>query len=195
MTLRERLAAKLRQLRKPAPASHGFATLTADQVNDRLRAIGDRPELLPELAAFGDRMLEEQIGRTASIEGKATTILGYSAALFGFLLIAKADTGVRWPDRPVEGAVAALLVGAVVSSFVALRVREWTWFTAHAWMPDAAQLAGLDHLRRHYIQWTYHVIVTLERHNKRKAEALFIAQRLLLVATLALLIGTIVAAL
>jgi hypothetical protein len=155
-----------------------FATLTADELTERLRKADD-PELLPDMLAFGDRMLDEQVGRTASIESKATTILGYSTALFGFLLFALGGKEITPLDRALVSVAALLAFGATVSAYLALRVRDWEWFTAHTWIPDANLLAGLEHLRRHYIQWTYRVLRSAEGENRVKARAVSCGQNLL----------------
>lgn len=174
----------------------GFATLTDSELVDRLRALADQPELLPDMVAFGDRMLDEQIGRTQAIEAKAGTALGYGTAILAFLVVAtpvpQIDSGL---DRTMIGVVGVLAFIAVLCSFLALRVRRWEWFTAHAWVPEAPRLAGLEHLRRHYLQWSYTILRSVERENTGKAKALAVAQHFLALAALLLLLRVLVSAL
>ena len=78
--------------------------------------------VLEHLAEFGQAMLDETSARSETLEGKATSTLGWTAALLAFFV---------WRDDPTKmsltqawtssvGALAAF--GALVASVLALRI-------------------------------------------------------------------------
>src|SRR5262245_1921618 len=101
------------------------------RMTDRLSASGFSAELLSALEQFAGPMFDEMLGRVAALETKAISILGWSTALLGFLLLAV---------KPNGSAGRYLLGGATVAAFVAItaasaaaRAHRWRWPTIEHW--------------------------------------------------------------
>ncbi|HVL65785.1 MAG TPA: hypothetical protein VM364_00855 [Vicinamibacterales bacterium] len=145
------------------------------------------PELLEELFAFGQLMLDEVAGRTVVIEGKATSVLGWTTALLALFVLqpptplaALSLTEAVLTALGVSGAIAALIASAL-----ALRVQDWDWPSQQDWLRSAI-FDDPTLLRQ------YHIVSMLETHeahacvNEKKARALKFAQAGLILAGLCL---------
>lgn len=151
------------------------------------KAAENSSELLDELFAFGQLMISEVSGRTVILEGKATSIMGWTTGLLALFLLQ--------PDTPavprsfieqlltVLGAVSALV--ALIASVLALRVQSWQWPSQQDWL--CPNLFGHPTVLRRA-----HVLSLLETHeahsgvNDRKAQWVQLAQAGLFLAGLSL---------
>lgn len=139
----------VREFRPP----QSVQTIERTELWERLKACSDK-DVLDGLHEFGQMLVAEAQARTALLDSKATSLLGWNAAasavFFAALPRVEAVTGARW--LLVAGAILSA-VGAVFA-FVALRVQEFQvpsqldWFDEKS-MTDAARLrrAQVWHLR------------------------------------------------
>jgi len=145
-------------------------------------------EVTNELYKFGTMLLSENESRTAAIDSKATTLVGYSGAILAFLIL-QAPTWTRATSWELAGISLAALAAAVacIFAFSALRgARDWTWFSEKQWFPKNAALQGADQLKRHYLKCMHGVKQSNHRITNEKANSLIAAQLLLAAAAIAL---------
>ena len=130
---------------------------------------------------FSGPMLAEVLARSGQIESKAISILGWSTALLGLLLIrgsgASPAIGNRWLLRATVLATVIALTGAAEAS----RARRWKWPTSRHWFCE-------EEFERPHVLRALHLSALLEayqshsRVNARKARALAVSQWAIVVA-------------
>jgi uncharacterized protein (DUF983 family) len=127
--------------------------------------------------------------RTAAIDSKATTIVGYSGAILAFLIL-QLPTWTKATAWELIGISLAALAAAVacVYAFSALRgARDWEWFSERQWFPKNATLQGAVQLKRHYLKCMHGIKQSNHRITNQKADSLIAAQ--LLVSLAAIILG------
>lgn len=153
------------------------------------------PELLDQLFAFGQVMLDEVQSRTTAIESKATSMFGWTTGLLALFVLqppkAIADLTTSELVLTIIGVAGA--AAGLFASALALRVQSFSWPSQRDWL--RADLFSGDV----WILRSLHVLAMLETHEKHacvnelKARHLQIAQAGLLVAGLSLGLQLIVA--
>jgi hypothetical protein len=84
------------------------------------------------METFGERMIDEASARLALVEGKAVSLIGWSSALLGLLLL-NVTLGRATPDAE-RGYWYGLLIGAKVLTIISLACASWAArATEHAW--------------------------------------------------------------
>jgi hypothetical protein len=82
------------------------------RMTERLHSTGFDPEILSALEQFAGPMLDELFGRIATLETKATNVVGWATALLGFLLF--------WSNKPGAQPGRDLVLAAAVMAIVAI---------------------------------------------------------------------------
>lgn len=139
-------------------------------------------DTVDELYEFGTLLLAEVQGRSAALDSKLTSILGWSSALLGFLLVGA--PGGFLGDLLLLVA-AGLALGAVISSSAGLRIVIWMTPSEQDWFRDGL-MDSPERLR------SYHVISMLNSHQDHEREmgkkaAHLVRSEKLLVATAVLI--------
>ncbi len=141
-----------------------------------------------ELYKFGAMLLSENESRAASIDSKATTVVGYSGAILAFLIL-QAPIWAKATVWELAGISIAAFVAACacVCAFSALRgARDWAWFSEKQWFSKSAALKGADPLKRYYLKCMHGIKQANHRIANQKADSLIKAQMLLAVAAIVL---------
>jgi hypothetical protein len=142
-------------------------------------------DLVDELYDFGREMVREVLSRTAHLDAKATTLLGWAFGAVAFILL-----GLDWQkatDRlELLGGIAALCATlASIQAAMALRVSRWQIPSEADWFKFEL-FSSPDRLR------IYHLVSMLEMHqhhnrqNMVKGEQILRSQWLLVGATVLL---------
>lgn len=153
------------------------------------------PELLDQLFAFGQVMVDEVQSRTTAIESKATSVFGWTTGLLALFVLQppKPIAALSSPEffLTVIGVIGA--AGGLCASALALRVQPFAWPSQQDWL-RADLFSGEAWVLR-----SVHVLAMLETHEKHscvnaiKARDLKIAQAGLLIAGLSLGLQLVVA--
>jgi hypothetical protein len=146
-------------------------------------------ELVDELYEFGGRLMDEALDRTAQLDGKATTLLGWGSASVAFLLVGIDRT--QTPDA-IDALIAVAVILALSGSIyagLALRIIDWEFPSEKDWFKFKL-FSDPQKLR------IYHLLGMLETHqfhnrqNRLKGERVRRAQWFVICATV--LVGAIV---
>jgi hypothetical protein len=128
--------------------------LSTEEVHRRLRAYAERiPKASAIALALGQQLFQEVNDRSAQIDAKGISILGWSGALLAYLL-------THAPQIYRSGSIVVGTLGtvALILSFFAAfsgswaaRRRKWRGVSDLTWFPDPANLLDAQHLRQHYV--------------------------------------------
>lgn len=147
-----------------------------DRLKDTLPAQSE--EVLSALEHFGGTLLDEMLARAALIESKAISILGWSTALLGLLLLqGSGPQAIRNPWM-LRLTVLVTLV-ALGAAAAAARARTWPWPTIRHWFAE-------DQFAKPRVLRGLHLIAMLEAYlghaavTERKARALQVSQAAIL---------------
>lgn len=161
--------------------------LSDDDV-DTVVAEAASEEVADELSKFGEMLLSEIQERVSGLDSKATTIIGFSAAILAFLI----HQSGQWDNAPKLESLGvlsvALLAGAASAfAFLALKgSRNWKWFSERNWFPAPEAKAGTDQLKRYYVRAMHRVERANNRIANEKAHDVVAAQVLLALAAMVL---------
>ena len=133
-----------------------------------------------ELYDFGVLMVTEVERRALGIDSKLTSILGWSSAVLGFLLLGTSPGGSFGSSLLLLVSI-ALTLGAVISSFLGLRTILWITPSEKDWFRDEL-LENAGRLRRYHIVSMLNTHQDHEKEIEKKASRLALAERLLAVA-------------
>jgi Type I restriction modification DNA specificity domain len=162
--------------------------LSTEEVYRRLEAYFERiPEASSLAFALGQQLLQEVNDRSAQIDAKGISILGWSGALLAYLLI-HAPQIYRADSIMVEalGTVALLLAFlAAFSGSWSARTRKWRGVSDKTWFPDPLLVIDLEHLRQHYVAELHESRSTWDRGCQQKAFWLRLGQNCLSFAAFA----------
>jgi len=144
-----------------------------------------------ELFDFGRYLLDQNNARDAAIDEKATSIVGYSAAILAFLVTRESS----WTHSPAKlvalVVIAALAISASAYAGLALRAaRNWNELSEATWFPgDTHFLSDEDQLRRYYLTAMHQVHQENHKLVNQKADQMIWAQ--ISVAAASILLGSI----
>jgi len=129
--------------------------LSAEEVHQRLGAYAERmPDASSIVLGLGQRLIEEVASRTAQIDAKGISVLGWSGAVLVFLLS-------RGPKIYRSGSVIIMTLGtcAMGLGFIAafcgawaLQIRRWRGISDETWLPNPVEVTDTEHLRQHYVE-------------------------------------------
>ena len=165
---------------------HAPKAVSAKDAETWLNALSEqqRDDAIAELTQFGTLLLGEMTSRSAALDSKATSILGFSAVPLGALLVGTPE----WIDTTSWGVVLLALIGigsAITSAGCAiqsLRTRDWHWPSQPDWIRQDL-LDKLPTLRHFHLLSMLETYQTHELLNATKAAWLVRAQQTLLLAT------------
>jgi hypothetical protein len=150
---------------------------------ETLMAAENSPALQDELYAFGDLLVNEVLSRSAQLDAKATSLLGWSAAAMAAILVYARGWGqAEWPVRVLIGGSVLLALSACVQAGRALRLLQWE-------IPSEADWFKFKLFADPFRLQRYHLFSMLETHqhhdrqNARKAVHVEQSQWLLIAAT------------
>lgn len=107
------------------------------RVTEQLSADETPDETIDALDQFGSLMMEEVLGRVAVIESKSISLLGWSTALLGFLLLDdlnSTDSLILHPAVPyLLGTAIFCALLSLAAAFVGCYAREWAWPGVKHW--------------------------------------------------------------
>ncbi len=137
----------------------------------------EKHEITAELAVFGKMLMDMTNQRAASLDAKATSIVGYSIALLAFLVAnAKDWTSHLSAGEKLLALPASLSIFvAIVAGGWAMRAQRWAWFSAKDWIRREI-LVDVETQRRYYLSVAQKVHRRNERVNESKACAVVTAQ-------------------
>jgi len=146
--------------------------LQNDEVHRRLSEYATKiPEASLIIFDLGKQLLEEAINRSNQIDVKGISVLGWSTAVLGFLLL----HGRR---IYTSGSVVIIVLGtcgmalaflAAFSGAWSSRRRRWRGISDEIWFPDPALLTDAEHLRQHYIEELHDSRNSWDQGCRRKA--------------------------
>lgn len=150
------------------------------RMTERLHATGFDAQILSALEQFAGPMLDELFGRIATLETKATSVVGWSTALLGFLLFWSNKPSAQ-PGLGLVYAATLMAIAAILSGSFAACARRWQWPTIEQWFredefnsPTRLRAQHLIALLRAYQS---HTVVS-----KRQGWALLIGQAAVFIA-------------
>ncbi len=158
--------------------------ISADDA-EALLTLQPSKELLDETYSFGERMVDEVLDRTAQIDAKATSLLGWSAGVLAFLTFDSRGSWESWLVGFVTATALVLSMIAAMRAGLALKVDDWSISSERDWFRGEL-FADPTKLR------VYHVLGMLEthqRHNRQnmiKGEHARVSQLCLLLAVICL---------
>jgi hypothetical protein len=131
------------------------------------------------LLDFGKDLLRANDERIASIDSKATVIVGYSAAILALLVTR--DTALAgepvWRVFPVLAAAIFAVLGCMWSGLALRAARDWQSPGEATWFPeDTSVAADADSLRRWYLKAMHQSFQDNHRITDQKAGELVRAQ-------------------
>jgi len=171
-------------------AEIGVKTVNPKEI-ERLLLANEYQELTEELFSFGQLLLDEIQQRTAQLDTKLISLLGWTAAILAFLLVGDAS----WLESAYKtGLVTTIFMllatlsslGAVICSFLGVKTTVWQFPSERDWF----QTSLFDDV---LAMKKYHLISMLETHqahsrvNARKGQRAHEAEWLLAVS--AVLVG------
>jgi hypothetical protein len=171
-------------------AESGIKTVDPKEIEGLLMADQYR-DLTEELFSFGQLLLDEIQQRTAQLDTKLISLLGWTAAILAFLLVG--DT--TWLESAYKTGLATTIMmllatlsslGAVACSFLGVKTTVWQFPSERDWFQTSLFDDPLKMKK-------YHLMAMLETHqahsraNERKGERAHQAEWLL--AASAVLVG------
>lgn len=162
--------------------------LPEEEVDDLLTQCTS-PEAIDELYKFGRELLAENETRTAALDTKATTVVGFGGAILAFLILQTPQwaASTTWELFGISAAAICAAV-ACVYSFSALRgARDWAAVSERNWFPKQEVLKGPDDLKRAWIRVLHTIRQVNHRITNEKADKVIKAQ--LLLASAAVILG------
>lgn len=171
-------------------AESGVKTVDPKEI-ERLLLANPYQELTEELFSFGQLLLDEIQQRTAQLDTKLISLLGWTAAILAFLLVGDAS----WLESVYKIGLATTIMmllatlsslGAVVCSFLGVKTTVWQFPSEKDWFRSSL----FDNV---LAMKKYHLISMLETHqahsrvNARKGQRAHEAEWLLAVS--AVLVG------
>jgi len=149
--------------------------LTLGQLSEaevQSRVLNAPEDAVPQLAEMGRWLVEQAIGLTARLDGKATTLAGFAAGLLAF--VAVSDPAVRWATASMlargGGVVGALAcVFAVVCAVLSLWVQTFSTISDETWLHVEVLPRGQLDLQRFYATAWHQAHTVRLRVNDRKA--------------------------
>ena len=150
------------------------------RMKERLPAVGE--PTFEALERFSGPMLEEVLARSGQIESKAISILGWSTALLGLLLIqVSGGTPPAIANRWLLSAAIVATVVALAAAAEASRPRRWKWPTTRHWFCED-QFDQPNVLRALHLTALLEAYQSHARVNAKKATALEISQWAIVIA-------------
>lgn len=145
------------------------------------------PDLLDALEKFGGLMIGEVQQRYGLLDAKALTVLGFTSAMFAFLLFGRPDwlTATDSLERGLLGGAVIVAISGVGFAFAALRIQRIPWPSEQDWFCEKLFGSPYD-LRCYHLRSLLLAHHACDRANQTKAWALLRAQLLLAAAALAL---------
>jgi hypothetical protein len=162
-----------------------------NEVIERLEKYED-PQVTDQLYDFGSKMVRDVIERLNSLETKAGILAGFAGAM----IVVVVSTFSSWKDLIHDWPIASifLFLGIIVlliaagSALMGLRVMTFEglherdlWFASEYFQHP-------DRLRRYYLVGMYRKVVSHNSINDRKADMLWLTERLILVGAVLLAI-------
>lgn len=171
-------------------AKNGIKTVNSKEI-ERLLLANKYEELTEELFSFGQLLLDEVQQRTAQLDTKLISLLGWTAAILAFLLVGDAS----WVESAHKPGIATTIVmllatlsslGAVACSFLGVKTAMFQFSSEKDWF-ETSLFNDVLTLKK------FHLISMLETHqahgrvNERKGQRAHEAEWLL--AASAVLVG------
>jgi hypothetical protein len=184
------LAAETGPLRRIIMAQNGIKTVDPKEI-ERLLMANTYQELTEELFSFGQLLLDEVQQRTAQLDTKLISLLGWTAAILAFLLVGDAS----WLESTYKLGLATTItillatlssLGAVACSFLGVKTEVFQFSSEKDWFKTSLFDDVLTMKK-------YHLVSMLETHqahnrlNERKGQRAHEAEWLLAVS--AVLVG------
>jgi len=175
-------------------AESEIKTVDAKEI-ERLLLAKRYEDLTEELFSFGQLLLDEIQQRTAQLDTKLISLLGWTAAILAFLLVGDAswlESAKTGPASTITMLLATLSsLGAVVCSFIGVKTTVWQFSSERDWFKTSLFDEVLNMKK-------YHLISMLETHqahsrvNERKGQRAREAEWLLAVSSVLVAVTTLV---
>jgi hypothetical protein len=130
------------------------------------------------LMAFGENLLKSNEERVAALDGKATALVGYSAAILAFLVTRQSSPrGETW-QLLLLALAGGFATATCICAGLALRAaRNWRNMGEATWFPrDPRDVASADVLGRWYLRAMHQSFQENHRLVDEKAEEVVYAQ-------------------
>lgn len=166
----------------------GANDLSKTEVSTLVYSYKEDDGVTDELYRFGTMMLSEVQDRSARLDSKAGTILGWGTGILAFLFveISKTPEAIKLYFTFGSG-LSALL--AVIFAFLGLRTRgSWKSASDRAWIKETA-LCDADELKRYHIRVIHDIRHWRLRITQRKSSQLFWGEIFLSLAAALLFCG------
>jgi hypothetical protein len=171
-------------------AKGGIETVNSKEIEQLLLA-NKYEELTEELFSFGQLLLDEVQQRTAQLDTKLVSLLGWNAAILAFLLVGDASWAGSAQKTSIATTIMMLLatlssLGAVACSFLGVKTAVFQFSSEKDWF-QTSLFNDVLKLKK------FHLISMLETHqshsrlNERKGQRAHQAEWLL--AASAILVG------
>jgi hypothetical protein len=147
-------------------AETGIHPVDPEEIKHLLLA-ADNKELTEELFSFGQLLLDEMQQRTAQLDTKLISLLGWTAAILAFLLVGDASGLASATKAGVTTIIMMLMatltsLGAVTCSFLGVKTTVWEFPSEKDWFQTKLFNDPLKMKKFHLIS----MLVTHQVHNR-----------------------------
>jgi hypothetical protein len=144
--------------------------LTNQRVRELMDTYGlDDPQTTDVLRTMGELLVRENAERTAFLDGKATSLIGFVGVMLALMVgqVAKWTTEMGAPERTLLLGAAISLLVAVMCAFRIVYAGVWRWVSDVDWFREEF-LGKPESLRRYHIVVLHHVNEDHSRINSIK---------------------------
>jgi hypothetical protein len=137
-------------------------------------------EVVDELFDFGSLVISEAQQRSAQLDSKLGTYLGYGAAIVALLSIGDWEALKHGPLalKMVMLISLALAMGAIIAVVIALKSEQWPVPSEIDWF-KSKYIGDGDKLRRYHISALLKAHQEQQQNNETKANTMFVAELLI----------------
>ncbi len=164
--------------------------LVESEVEQRLLACKERPEIVDELYSFGQSLVKQVVEDIHHLDLKAGSLAAYCGATITLLVSTQgswSQVADGWVYLNVIASGSAALLGAILAISV-LALRNFEWFSQKEWL-ESSCFDNLTKLKRYRVLTMWGVITSYRKAHITKARRLVKAQWFLVTAGCFLLLA------